>query len=72
MTNQNQSQNKQQLREKMKAQWPKLTDEDLAAIETDRNRLGEFIQQRHGVQQSAAETQVNDFRSRNRNLWPDE
>jgi len=59
-----------QLRDKIKAQWPKLTDEDLAAVETDRSRLGEFIQQRHGVQPAAADTQVNDFRKRNQTLWP--
>lgn len=42
-------------------QWAKLTDDDLAAINGDRNRLTGILQERYGRKKEEAERDIEDF-----------
>ena len=44
-----------------KRHWGKLTDDDLAAIEGDRDKLVGKIQEREGKSKDEAEREVNDW-----------
>lgn len=46
-----------------KRNWAKLTDDDLALVEGDRERLAGKIQERYGVAKEEAERQVDDWLS---------
>lgn len=46
-----------------KRRWGKLTDDDLAVAEGDRERLVGKIQERYGVAKDEAERQVDDWLS---------
>lgn len=46
-----------------KRRWGKLTDDDLAVAEGDRERLVGKIQERYGVAKEEAERQVDDWLS---------
>lgn len=50
-----------QLSGKLKAQWGKLTDDDLAVVEGDREYLIGRIQERYGIARDEAERQLRDF-----------
>ena len=50
-----------QLTGDVRRQWGKLTDDDLAVVEGDRQRLAGKIQERYGVSKEQAERQVDDW-----------
>jgi len=50
-----------QLNGEAKRRWGKLTDDDLTAIEGDRDKLVGKIQERHGKSKDEAEREVNDW-----------
>jgi uncharacterized protein YjbJ (UPF0337 family) len=53
-----------QLAGKAKAQWGKLTDDDLKVAEGNSEYLVGKIQERYGIQQDEAKKQVKEFSSR--------
>ncbi|MDZ4736719.1 MAG: CsbD family protein [Rhodospirillaceae bacterium] len=53
-----------QLKGKVKAQWGKLTDDDLTVIEGKQDELVGRVQERYGIEREEAEKQVKDFYSR--------
>ena len=57
--------NWQQLKGKVKAQWGKLTDDDLTYLEGKQDQLAGKIQERYGIAREDAERQVREFRARN-------
>lgn len=50
-----------QLKGKYKAQWGKLTDDDLTMIEGDSERLAGKIQERYGMARDEARRQIKKF-----------
>ncbi|MFT3807941.1 CsbD family protein [Arenimonas sp.] len=50
-----------QLAGRMKRQWGRLTDDDLAVLEGTRDYLSGRIQERYGLAREAAERQVREF-----------
>ena len=57
--------NWKQFKGKVKAQWGKLTDDDLDVIAGKRDQLLGRIQERHGVAKDEAETQIKNWETRN-------
>jgi uncharacterized protein YjbJ (UPF0337 family) len=55
----------EQLKGRVKAQWGKLTDDDLKQLESHGDELAGKIQQRYGLAKEEAERQAKEFRSRN-------
>ena len=55
----------EQLKGRVKAQWGKLTDDDLKQLEGHGDELAGKIQQRYGLAKEEAERQAKEFRSRN-------
>ena len=53
-----------QLKGKIKEQWGKLTDDDLARIEGKRDQLIGRVQERYGIEKEEAEKQVKQFETR--------
>lgn len=53
-----------QLKGKVKAQWGKLTDDDLTVIEGKQEELVGRVQERYGIEREEAEKQVKDFYNR--------
>jgi uncharacterized protein YjbJ (UPF0337 family) len=53
-----------QLTGKMKMQWGRLTDDDLASAEGSRDYLAGRIQERYGVLRDDAQAQVREFEKR--------
>ncbi|WP_386068888.1 CsbD family protein [Tahibacter sp. UC22_41] len=53
-----------QLSGQTKAQWNKLTDDDLGVVEGNREYLVGKLQERYGWARDRAETEVNEFESR--------
>jgi uncharacterized protein YjbJ (UPF0337 family) len=51
-----------EVRGKVKAQWGKLTDDDLKQLEGNVQQLAGKLQQRYGLARAEAERQVQDFR----------
>jgi len=51
-----------EIRGKVKAQWGKLTDDDLKQLEGNVQQLAGKLQQRYGLARPAAERQVQEFR----------
>jgi uncharacterized protein YjbJ (UPF0337 family) len=51
----------QQLKGKVKQQWGKLTDDDLAKIEGHRDQLVGIVQERYGIAREEAQRQVDSF-----------
>ncbi|MES2977689.1 MAG: CsbD family protein [Pseudomonadota bacterium] len=54
-----------QVRDKVKAQWASLTDEDLDQIDGKRENLLGRIQERHGYSRDEAERHFNEWHDRN-------
>lgn len=50
-----------QLKGKTKAQWGKLTDDDLDYAEGNAQYLAGRVQERYGIEKDAAEKQVRDY-----------
>jgi uncharacterized protein YjbJ (UPF0337 family) len=46
---------------KFRAKWGKLTDDDLAVIQGNRDRLLGKVQERYGIAKDEAERQVGEF-----------
>jgi uncharacterized protein YjbJ (UPF0337 family) len=57
------------LKGKVKEQWGKLTDDDLAILEGNRDQLVGSVQKRYGLAKEEAERQVNEFRNRNADFF---
>lgn len=55
-----------QLAGKAKVAWGNLTDDDLAKIDGNAERLAGVIQERYGKTREEAEREVNDFFENNR------
>lgn len=53
-----------QLKGKVKEQWGKLTDDDLAVINGKRDQLVGKIKERYGIAKEEAERQVDDYLGR--------
>ena len=53
-----------QLSGSAKAQWGKLTDDELAQIDGDRERLAGLIQSKYGVAREEAERQADEWLQR--------
>lgn len=53
--------NWQQFTGSIKTQWGKLTDDDLAMINGQRDVLAGKIQERYGIAKDAAESQLDDW-----------
>ncbi len=56
--------NWKELKGKIKQQWGKLTDDDLARIEGSRDRLIGTLQERYGYERAEAEKRVEDYLDR--------
>jgi uncharacterized protein YjbJ (UPF0337 family) len=54
-----------ELKGKLKAQWGRLTDDDLTQLEGHIEELAGKLQQRYGWAREKAEYEVQDFRTRN-------
>ena len=50
----------------IKAQWGKLTDDDLTRIEGDKTRLVGILQQKYGYTKDEAEKEYDEFISKKR------
>ena len=59
-----------EIRGKMRAQWGKLTDDDLKQLEGNVQQLAGKLQQRYGLARAEAERQVQEFRRQNN--WNDD
>jgi uncharacterized protein YjbJ (UPF0337 family) len=57
-----------ELKGKIKQQWGKLTDDDLAVLEGSADELSGRIQKRYGIAKEEAEKQVKTFRETNNDL----
>jgi len=55
-----------QLTGKAKAAWGELTDDDLAKVEGNADRLAGLIQEKYGKTREEARKEVDDFFDRNR------
>ena len=53
--------NWKQVSGKVKQQWGKLTDDDLAAINGKREQLEGKIQERYGIEKDAARRQIDEW-----------
>lgn len=51
-----------QFKGSVKQQWAKLTDDDIAAVNGDRDKLIGRIQERYGITKEKAEQQFNDWK----------
>jgi uncharacterized protein YjbJ (UPF0337 family) len=54
-----------QIKGKVKAQWGKLTDDDLKQLEGHAEQLAGKLQERYGLLREEAERQAKEFRKRN-------
>jgi uncharacterized protein YjbJ (UPF0337 family) len=60
--------NWKQLKGAVKAQWGKLTDDELDMIAGRRDQLAGKIQERYGIQKDEAERQLSEWESRQRDF----
>jgi uncharacterized protein YjbJ (UPF0337 family) len=51
-----------QMKGSVKQQWAKLTDDDIAAINGNRDQLIGKIQERYGITKERAEQQLNEWK----------
>jgi uncharacterized protein YjbJ (UPF0337 family) len=61
--------NWRQFRGKLKAQWGRLTDDDLDIIDGRRDQLVGVLQKREGIERKDAENLVSDWETDNRYVW---
>jgi uncharacterized protein YjbJ (UPF0337 family) len=54
---------------KVKEQWGKLTDDDIATINGKRDQLAGKVQERYGIAKDEAERQVSDWERSARDDW---
>jgi uncharacterized protein YjbJ (UPF0337 family) len=60
-----------QFKGNVKEQWGKLTDHHLDTIAGKRDQLVGHIQEHYGVVEDEAERQVNDWETRNKDVFAD-
>jgi uncharacterized protein YjbJ (UPF0337 family) len=53
--------NWKQLKGNIKSRWGKLTDDDLTAIDGEKDKLIGTIQERYGISKEEAERQIDDY-----------
>ncbi|HEX9448055.1 MAG TPA: CsbD family protein [Dongiaceae bacterium] len=68
MNNDRMEGNWKQIKGKVKAQWGKLTDDDLKVIEGNHEQLAGRVQERYGIAQEEVEKQIRKFRDANRDF----
>ena len=61
--------NWKQAKGKVKEQWGKLTDDDIALVNGKRDQLTGRIQERYGIGKDEAERQVSDWERTARHDW---
>ena len=61
--------NWKQAKGKVKEQWGKLTDDDIALVNGKRDQLSGKLQERYGIGKDEAERQVNDWERSARDDW---
>ena len=61
--------NWKQAKGKVKEQWGKLTDDDIALVNGKRDQLAGKIQERYGMGKDEAERQVSDWERSARDDW---
>jgi len=61
--------NWKQLKGKAKAQWGKLTDDDLTQAAGNREQLAGKIQERYGLAKDAAQKQADEWATRADDSW---
>ena len=54
-----------QIKGRIKEQWGRLTDDEIAQLEGHSEQLVGRLQERYGLQREEAERQAKEFRSRN-------
>ncbi len=63
--------NWKQITGKVKAQWGKLTDDDLAVVAGRRDQFAGKLQERYGIANEVAERQLERWESRVHREWTD-
>jgi uncharacterized protein YjbJ (UPF0337 family) len=61
--------NWKQAKGKVKEQWGKLTDDDIAFVNGKRDQLAGRIQERYGIGKDEAERQLSDWERNARDDW---
>ncbi len=61
--------NWKQVKGKVKEQWAKLSDDDIAFINGKRDQLAGKVQERYGIAKDEAERQVSDWERNARDDW---
>jgi uncharacterized protein YjbJ (UPF0337 family) len=61
--------NWKQLTGQAKAQWGKLTDDDLQVVAGHRDQLSGKIQERYGIAKDEAEKQLKDWEAKASDSW---
>ena len=61
--------NWKQVKDRVREQWGKLTDDDLDVIDGRREQLSGKIQEKYGVAKDDAENQLSDFERRADDAW---
>jgi uncharacterized protein YjbJ (UPF0337 family) len=54
-----------QIKGSIKEQWGKLTDDEIAQLEGNSEKLAGKLQEKYGLAREEAERQARDFRTRN-------
>lgn len=62
--------NWKQFKGKVKTQWGKITDDNLDAIDGQRDVLAGKIQEAYGVSKDEADKQIKEFEDRNKDFRP--
>jgi uncharacterized protein YjbJ (UPF0337 family) len=58
-----------QIKGEVKSRWGKLTDDDVDRVEGDAEKLIGRVQERYGYQRDEAKREVDDFVSKNRDMF---
>lgn len=58
-----------QIKGEVKSRWGKLTDDDVDRVEGDAEKLIGRVQERYGYQRDEAKREVDDFVSRNKDMF---
>jgi uncharacterized protein YjbJ (UPF0337 family) len=61
--------NWKQMKGRAKQQWGKLTDDDLANIDGQREELAGIVQERYGIAKDIAQKQVDEWAKRADDTW---
>ena len=58
-----------QIKGEVKSRWGKLTDDDVDRVEGDAEKLIGRVQERYGYQRDEAKREVDDFVSKNKDMF---